>query len=551
MAARSAGGIAGLAGLSLAVTVLFAAQAFAVALILAALIRGDAEAALRGLLGVAGIAAARAAAVWWREVLAAEVGGAAKARLRDDLVARVTRLGPAWTGRARTGRVIATVVDGVEGVEAYVSRYLPQLAVAAVAPPALVAAVAAVHAPSAAVLAVAVAAALVLPRLWDARLLDSGRRRWGRFERLAADYLELTQAIPLLRITGAGGRTAAHLRERSRALTAETMAQLRFSLAESGVSTFAAHAGIAGAVLTALAAVSAGDLPAERALLVLLLARECFRPVAELSGAWHAGYQGLAAVDGLEELRTARPAVVPGTDPVPAGPGPEIEFRGVRFGYPAMSGGPRRPALDGLSFRARGGATTAIVGPSGSGKSTIAGLLERRHDPDDGDVRIGGRPLAALTPAALAASVQLVAQDPFLFSGTVRANIALARPDASDGQVRAAARAADADAFITRLPGGYDTVLDEHGANLSGGQRQRIAIARALLAEPAVLVLDEATSALDAGTERRVLRGIRAHAAGATRIVIAHRASVVDEADAVVRIDAGAAAGPLDREPVP
>jgi ABC-type multidrug transport system fused ATPase/permease subunit len=386
-----------------------------------------------------------------------------------------------------------------------------------------------------AALAVAAAVAVLAPRLWDARLLRNGRGRWAAFARLSGDYAEVLQSIPLLRSFGAAGRVGAELDARAEDLRAQTMAQLRVSLVEGAVSALAVHLGVVAAVLAAVAAAATGSATATTAVLVLMLARECFRPVSELGQHWHAGYLGLTAVDGLDRLLSAVPAVTgEGSRTTPARRGASVELGDVTYRYPGAETG-----VTGVDLRIGPGETVAVLGPSGAGKSTLARLLERGADPDRGTVRVDGTDLRDYTHRALRRSVVVVPQDPVLFAWSVRENLRLYRPDAGDAEIRAAAAAADVHEVISALPDGYDTVLAENGEQLSGGQRQRVAVARALLARAPVLVLDEVTSALDADTERRVIDGVFGHDPERTTVVIAHRLSAAERCTRWVRVEHG------------
>jgi ATP-binding cassette, subfamily B, bacterial len=211
-----------------------------------------------------------------------------------------------------------------------------------------------------------------------------------------------------------------------------------------------------------------------------------------------------------------------------------LSFDDVRFGYV-----PAEPVLRGVSFRVEPGETVAVVGASGSGKSTLALLVPRFYDPQDGAVRIGGYDVADVTRDSLRAAIGLVMEESFLFSDTVRANLAYGRPDATDEEIVAAARAAQADEFIARLPRGYDTVVGEQGLTLSGGQRQRVALARALITDPRVLILDDATSAIDPRLEAEIHAALREVMRGRTTLIIAHRRSTLHLADRIVVLDGG------------
>jgi ABC-type multidrug transport system fused ATPase/permease subunit len=231
--------------------------------------------------------------------------------------------------------------------------------------------------------------------------------------------------------------------------------------------------------------------------------------------------------------RKARMTSPPGAPPLPAGDG-HVQLRGVSFAYATGE-----PVLSDVDLDVEAGRTVAIVGPTGSGKTTLVALLPRLYDPVEGSVAIDGADLRSVDVTALREEVGLVSDDPFLFSDTIRENIAYARPDASDGEVEAAARRAGIHDFIADLPDGYGTLVGERGMTLSGGQRQRVAIARALIKDPRVLILDDATSSVDATTEAEIKRALRELMHDRTTFVIGHRLSTVALADEVVVLEEG------------
>jgi len=211
-----------------------------------------------------------------------------------------------------------------------------------------------------------------------------------------------------------------------------------------------------------------------------------------------------------------------------------IEFDNVRFAYL-----PERPILKGVSFSVEPGKKIAVVGPSGSGKSTLSRLLFRFYDVDEGAIRIDGVDVRDCTQASLRQVLGVVPQDTVMFNDTIRYNLAYALEDASEEQIKSAARAANLDKFIESLPEGYDTVVGERGLKLSGGEKQRMAIARVILKDPAIIVFDEATSSLDTQSEQTILEGLNAAAERATSLVIAHRLSTIIDADEILVLDAG------------
>ncbi|MER6444745.1 ABC transporter ATP-binding protein [Streptomyces venezuelae] len=257
-------------------------------------------------------------------------------------------------------------------------------------------------------------------------------------------------------------------------------------------------------------------------------------PVRMLAMVLTVGQQARAGVERVFELIDTEPEIHEGTHELPADAPATVEFDDVRFGYD-----PDRPVLDGFSLSVAQGETVAVVGSSGSGKSTVALLLPRFYDADGGAVRVGGHDVRELTYDSLRGAIGLVPEDSFLFSDTIRANIAYGHPGATEEQIEAAARAAQAEGFIQGLPAGYDTKVGEQGLTLSGGQRQRIALARAILTDPRLLLLDDATSAVDARVEHEIHEALRSVMAGRTTLLIAHRRSTLALADRIAVLDRG------------
>ncbi|MGQ7814794.1 ABC transporter ATP-binding protein [Pseudomonas sp. A46] len=280
--------------------------------------------------------------------------------------------------------------------------------------------------------------------------------------------------------------------------------------------------------------ISPGDLAAF--VFYSLIVGAAFGAISEVIGELQSA---AGAAERIAELLQARNEIfgpLEGRVALPARVSGRLELEAVRFAYPAR---PDLPALDGVSLAVRPGETLALVGPSGAGKSTVFELLLRFFDPQEGVIRVEGTDIRQLEPADLRRSFALVSQNPGLFYGRIEDNIRYGRPGATDAEVEAAARAAHAHEFISRLPEGYRTHLGEGGLGLSGGQRQRLAIARALLVDAPVLLLDEATSALDAESEHLIQQALPALMSGRTTLVIAHRLATVQNADRIAVMERG------------
>ena len=279
-----------------------------------------------------------------------------------------------------------------------------------------------------------------------------------------------------------------------------------------------------------------GDMTTGTLFAFALYLSNFFDPIQQLSQLYNTFLSAIAALDKIIGVLDEEPQVV---DPADAGELPRIEgrvrFENVRFGY-----GPEFPeVLHGLELDVPAGTTVALVGHTGAGKSTIAKLIARFYDPTEGVVTIDGRDLRRVTQHSLRRQLGIVPQEGFLFGGSVAENIAFGRPDARADEIAAAAKAVGADRFIDELEDGYETQLGERGTRLSLGQRQLIAFARALLADPRILILDEATSSVDIGTERQIEQALRRLLAGRTAFVIAHRLSTIRDADLIVVLEHG------------
>jgi ATP-binding cassette, subfamily B, bacterial len=489
------------------------------------------------LLATAAAIALRAALDHLRTTIAHRTSGRIQQKLRGELYDKIAALGPAWFGAERTGGVMLSLVDGVEQLQTFFGQYLPQVAISVCAPAAIFALMATWDVPVAAVMVAAALFSLLLPVLIQRTSGAASAARMRAFKAFGEECLDAIQGLPTLKAFGQSGSYGRLLAQRARALSNSTMWVLATSVMGRGLTDLGVAMGAAAALAIGAWRVQHGVMTLEALLIVLMAGTEIFRPLRDLRTVLHQGMVGQAAAAGITTL-LAEPVHAPAAPAHPmaaARLAPTIAFEHVRFAY----AGGRGAAHAGLNFNVTAGERVGIVGPSGSGKSTIVRLLLRLHDPDWGTIRIGGQDLRTLDPEAVRRMIAMVAQDSYLFHGTVAENLRLGRPDATDADLIEAARAANAHEFIAVLPDGYDTIIGERGTRLSGGQRQRIAIARALLRDAPILVLDEALSSVDAENEALIQQALDRLMRGRTTLILAHRLSSVIGADRILVLDEG------------
>ncbi|MFE6334067.1 thiol reductant ABC exporter subunit CydD [Streptomyces sp. NPDC057798] len=474
------------------------------------------------------VALGRALVAWLTELAAHRASAAVKSELRGRLLERAAALGPGWLGGQRTGSLVALATRGVDALDDYFSRYLPQLGLAVVVPVAVLARIVTEDWVSAAIIVGTLPLIPVFMMLIGWATQSRMDRQWRLLSRLSGHFLDVVAGLPTLKVFGRAKAQAESIRRITGEYRQATMRTLRIAFLSSFALELLATISVALVAVTIGMRLVHGEMDLYVGLVILVLAPEAYLPLRQVGAQYHAAAEGLAAA---EEIFAVLETPVPesGSGAVPSG---ALAFEGVTVRYPGRSG----DAVSDVSFVVEPGETVALVGPSGAGKSTLLNVLLGFVRPAEGRVRIGGADLAGLDLERWRSMIAWVPQRPHLFAGTIAENVRLARPGADDTAVARALEEAGAREFVAALPQGADTVLGEDGAGLSAGQRQRLALARAFLADRPVLLLDEPTAALDGGTEAEIATAVRRLAVGRTVLLVVHRPALLGIADRVIRL---------------
>ncbi|MEU1118992.1 MULTISPECIES: thiol reductant ABC exporter subunit CydD [unclassified Streptomyces] len=484
---------------------------------------------------LAAVAVGRGLVSWLTELAAHRASAAVKSELRGRLLERAGALGPGWLGGQRTGSLISLATRGVDALDDYFSRYLPQLGLAVVVPVAVLARIVTEDWVSAAIIVVTLPLIPVFMILIGWATQNRMDRQWRLLSRLSGHFLDVVAGLPTLKVFGRAKAQADSIRRITGEYRQATMRTLRIAFLSSFALELLATISVALVAVTIGMRLVHGEMELYDGLIVLVLAPEAYLPLRQVGAQYHAAAEGLSAAEEIfEVLETPVPEA--GTGAAPTG---VLSVEGVTVRYPGRSS----DAVSGASFAVAPGETVALVGPSGAGKSTLLNVVLGFVRPVEGRVCVGGVDLADISPERWRERIAWVPQRPHLFAGTIAENVRLARPDADDAQVRGALREAGALEFVDALPDGAQSVLGEDGAGLSAGQRQRLALARAFLADRPVVLLDEPTAALDGGTEAEVVDAVRRLTVGRTVLLVVHRPALLAVADRVVRVAGAAGTG--------
>ncbi|MET4640890.1 ATP-binding cassette subfamily C protein CydCD [Streptomyces atratus] len=479
------------------------------------------------------VALGRGLVSWLTELAAYRASAAVKSELRRRLLDRAAELGPDWLSGQRTGSLVALATRGVDALDDYFARYLPQLGLAVVVPVAVLARIVTEDWVSAAIIVVTLPLIPLFMILIGWATQSRMDRQWQLLSRLSGHFLDVVAGLPTLKVFGRAKAQAESIRTITSQYRRATLRTLRIAFLSSFALELLATLSVALVAVTIGMRLVHGELDLYTGLVVLILAPEAYLPIRQVGAQYHAAAEGLSAAEEIFAILETEPRAG-GTADVP--PSLRLELEGVTVRHEGRA----EPSLDGASLVVDEGETVALVGPSGVGKSTLLNVVLGFTAPDEGRIRVGGVDLATLAPERWRERIAWVPQRPQLFAGTITENVRLARPDADDSAVTAALRDAGAYDFVAELPDGAQTLLGEDGAGLSAGQRQRLALARAFLADRPLLLLDEPTASLDGETEAGIVEAVRRLAAGRTVLLVVHRPALLSVADRVVVLEPGA-----------
>jgi thiol reductant ABC exporter CydD subunit len=519
---------------------LIVAQALLLAATIArAVTDGAGPAGQRGtLLALAGVLVARAALAGLSDLIGRRAAGRVKAELRGQALAAVGN--GAATGRS-PGEIATLTTTGLDALDAYVGRYLPVLTQVAIVPVMVVAGLALTDLPAAATVALTLPLIPLFMALVGMSTAAHTRRQMDLLTRLGGHFADVVRGLPTLKAFRRSRAQAGTIAEISDRYRQATMRTLRLAFLSSLVLEVLATLSVALVAVGVGLRLVDGHLSLRTALTVLVLAPEAYLPLRRLGALHHASADGLAAASDVLDLIEATPAT-PGAQRAPAGR--FLQLSDLTVHHPDRD----RPAPDGLTAHVAPGELIALTGASGGGKSTVLRILAGLAPAPAGRVVIGTTDLAEIEQESWRAGVAWAGQHPFLFAGTIEANIRLGKPEASAAELAEALHLAALEDLLARLPDGLATEVGEGGAGLSAGERRRVTLARAFLRDAPLLLLDEPTADLDAETERRVAAAIRAQAPRRTVVVVTHRPAMRDLADRVIDLDQRAAQ-PTDQPP--
>lgn len=494
------------------------------------------EELLPELLVLTGLLILRGVLVRQTEIYGKTLGIQLKSSFRMMILDKIYQLGPGYMNAKRSGQITSLVLDGTELMEPFFTCYIPQIFTVLITGIFSFGYLWQYDQDGSSILFCSMLLCILVPMISVPFLKKVVSDYWSQYSALTAQYIDTIQGMMTLKTLDAEKSRGEMLHRDAEQFYRQSVRNTGISLLDSALMIILCAVTSSASVAVVAFRVWEGKTAPEAVAVFLFLAVECARPMMELNRFWHASFQGLSAAGEFCDFMSQ-------TTDVPDTGTKKVEhtqvlhtlsMEKVTFSY---SDG--NEVLKNISFTVQPGKMTALVGHSGSGKSTILNLLLRFYDPDRGVIKLNQEDIRDYSLEELRKQISAVFQETYLFYGTIADNIRMARPDATDEEVEAAAKAANAHEFIDRLPNGYQTVIGERGMTLSGGERQRISIARAFLKNAPILFLDEATSSIDSQSESIVQESIQRLIKGKTTVVVAHRLATIRHADQILVIEGG------------
>lgn len=518
-----------------AVTLTYITQVFLLSRVLMIIYeKGHFENLLPFLIGLILLVGLRSLLIWGDILYGKSIIGDVKNRLRERCYQKLLRLGPGFLSGERTGKVQADMMSGIDYLEGYLTQYFPQALLTIVSGTLYILYMMKMDLRLGLVVLLSYLTAAFSPLAFRNLLSRSSNEHWESFRALTADILDSIQGMDMLKMYALGEEQGKQLSERMGQLMKATMRNLRLNVSHVGIANFATGIGVSFTLGLGALLMLQGELSVSQLMILLFFTAEIFRPLNTLSKAFHEGFMGYTSSETIHRfLQTEEEIGEEGGEELSDSP-LSISFEQVDFAYEGSG-----PLFQSFGFQVKAGEHIALVGESGSGKTSIFHLLMRFYEVRGGRILIGGKDIRSLKLQELRRRIALVSQDTYLFHGTIEENLRMAKPQADEEELRAAARAANIDSFISSLPEGYASRVGERGVNFSGGQRQRLSIARAILKGASIILLDEATSSVDEENEKEIRAALKELLKGRTTITIAHRLNTIEEAERILVLKEG------------
>lgn len=517
------------------------AQAMLMANLIGSIIaKSDSTIILKHIIAIALVITLKSLVIRYQEGYNKKMAAKIKSIIRETLLDKLMQLGPSYQSKNRSGNIQSLITDGVEAFETYLTNYIPHTIVVLITISSAIIYLLNIDISVAIIIMSMGLLSVLIPHLFMPSISKIMIEYWQTYANLNSQYIDFMQGMTTLKTFDASKKIGKKLSQDTHEFAKESIKNTGLSLADSACIIICTMLGTALPVIVAIMHMSQGEINYSQLLIILFLSAECMKPFYELNLYWHGSYLGFSVAEELYKILDEKTITQIDEDKNSIqniSLKPSLTLENVSFKYEANT----NPVLENLDMEIKSGQVTAIVGESGCGKSTIVNLLLRFFEIESGNIKIDGVDIKKYSTTYLRQQIAVVFQDTYLFYGTIKENISLANPNASEEEIINAAKAANAHDFIMKFPKGYDTLVGERGATLSGGQKQRISIARAVLKNAPILILDEATSNVDVVSEKAIQIALEKLMKNRTTIVIAHRLSTIENADKVYTLKAGEA----------